>query len=464
MGSAVNSAAIRSRLLPTAAMNETRLSLFARLFGIALVAHVVGNWSQPDIPSPVGWVNLAVGVVGLALVTLPTRSLLVTASALVLASLLLEIPVTGNHWVLAGLTAAAIVTGGKGTRFFPATRAILLVFYCFAAFAKLNHGFFDPDVSCAVFYANQSLAGVGLSPLGAGGIIPRIVIWATVAIELSVPITLIWRRSRYLGVLIGTLFHTLISFDVNQHFYDFTSVLIALFVLFLPDRSIELLAEQFAELKRRSVVPGKFLLGLTGVLVLLAVSPLSPLLAFLLSRGALALWVTFSALWITALLRARAPGVALRWNAGVGGAVIVLIAVLNGLTPYTEVKTAYSFNMYANLVTARGESNHFVFRSTLPLRTGYEGPVEILESSDAGLNAYRDEGYLVAYPQLRRYLSVRPDVQLTFRRFGEVVTLPVASASPELVDPGPWWWRFFPLRAIDTLDPPRCQAAFLPAL
>ena len=70
----------------------------------------------------------------------------------------------------------------------------------------------------------------------------------------------------------------------------------------------------------------------------------------------------------------------------------------------------------------------------------------------------------MAYPQLRRYLSVRPDVSLTYRRYGAVTTLSEASEISELVEPGPWWWRFFPLRAIDTRNPPLCQAAFLPAL
>ncbi len=446
-------------------MQEARLFLFARLFGVALVAHVVGNWSQPDIPAPVGWVNLVVGGIGLALVIRPSRSLLVASSVLVVASVLLEMPVTGNHWVLAGLAAAAIaVSGGRDDRFFPAVRLILLVFYVFAAFAKLNAGFFDPSVSCAVFYANQSLAGFGLPPLAVGGFLARGMIWATVAIEISVPITLMWRRTRYLGVLIGTVFHTLISFDLNQHFYDFTAVLIALFVLFLPDRSIELVSDQIAEVRRRKIVPVSVLVGLLGVLVLLAGFPATPVSASLLQLVPFVFWVPFSLVWIAALIRARAPGGITNWRPNVAGVGIVIFAVLNGLTPYTEVKTAYSFNMYANLVTSQGISNHFVVRSTWPLRDGYEGPVEILESSDPGLEAYRDGGYLIAYPQLRRYLSSRPNTSLTYRRFGEVVTLARASLRPELVDPGPWWWRFFPLRAIDTLSPPRCQDVFLPAL
>lgn len=446
-------------------MEDTRLSIFARLFGIALVAHVVGNWSQPDLPALVGWVNLAVGGVGLVLLLRPTRAVLVLSSGLVVASVLLEMPVTGNHWVLAGLVGAAIVaTGGNEARFFPAARLILVVFYSFAAFAKLNSGFFDPTVSCAVFYANQSLGSFGLPPLDAAGILARALIWATVAIEISVPLTLMGRRSRYVGVLVGTVFHTLISFDLDQHFYDFTAILIALLFLFLPQPSVDAISGQLAEVRRRKDVPGKLLVGLLGVLVLVAAFPLTPITAFVLSRVPFVFWVPFSLLWVVALVQARAPGAAMNWKTSVAGALVVLVTVLNGLTSYTEIKTAYSFNMYANLVTSQGESNHYVVRSTWPLRNGYDGPVEILESSDAGLNVYRDEGYLVAYPQLRRYLSVRPDESLTFRREGAVTALTEASLIPELVDPGPWWWRFFPLRAIDTRNPPRCQAAFLGAL
>lgn len=442
-----------------------RTALFARLWGVAITAHVVGNWSQPDIPEVVGWVNLVAGLIGLALLIKPTRRPLLVASALVVVSVLLEMPITGNHWLIAGLVAVAIlVTGGKEDRFFPVARLILLVFYSFAAFAKLNSGFFDPNVSCAVFYANQSLGGFGLPPLEVDGLLSKVLIWATVVIEASVPVTLMWRRTRYFGVLLGTVFHTLISFDLNQHFYDFTAVLIPLFVLFLPDRSIESITERLGEVNRRKLVPIGPLVGIIGVLVLVAVFPLTTTTAFVLTRLPFVFWVPFSLLWIAAVVWARAPGSGLSWRTGIAGSAVVLLTVLNGLTPYTEIKTAYSFNMYANLVTSQGESNHFVVKSTWPLRSGYEGPVEILESSDSGLDAYRKEGYLVAYPQLRRYLSIRPNVGLTYRRDGVVTVLAQASLRPEIVDPGPWWWRFFPLRAIDTRTPPLCQAAFLPAL
>ncbi|MGH8925888.1 MAG: hypothetical protein ACRDWA_14820, partial [Acidimicrobiia bacterium] len=158
------------------------------------------------------------------------------------------------------------------------------------------------------------------------------------------------------------------------------------------------------------------------------------------------------------------PGGDLRWNPGWLGGAVVVLAVLNGLTPYTETKTAYGFNMYANLVTAQGNSNHYLIDRTFRLRNGYDHPVEIVESSDPGLQLYAERGYFVAYPQLRRYLSSRPSVGLTYSRASALATTPRADQVPELVDPGPWWWRFLPLRALDQNDPPRCQDVFLPAL
>jgi hypothetical protein len=143
---------------------------------------------------------------------------------------------------------------------------------------------------------------------------------------------------------------------------------------------------------------------------------------------------------------------------------VVLLTLLNALTPYTEVKTAYGFNMYANLVTAGGESNHFVVPRTFRLRHDYDRPVEIIESNDAGLEIYRERGYLVAYPQFRRYVALKPDVTVLYERGGESYTIEGTNRPLELADPGPWWWRYLPLRALDTQSPPRCQDVFLPAL
>jgi hypothetical protein len=433
-------------------------SLFARLYGVALVAHVVGNWAQPDIPSLVGLLNLGVGIVGLGLTLRPRRALLLAASVLTVGSVLGEMPFTGNHWVVAALVGLAIVaTRADPVRYLPSLRWIFVVFYGFAAFAKLNSGFFDPSVSCAVFYANQSLQGFGLGPLPEGSVLRTLVVWATAGIELLIIPLLLIRRTRYVGVVLATAFHTSISFDLNQHFYDFTSILITLLVCFLPDEAVAQLRIRVAPWVRPLRL-GWLVLG--PFLVFLAVIPANNATVAFLTRLAFVVWIPVSLIWLWGVVRAWQSGSELRWISGWLGGAVVVLAVLNGLTPYTEIKTAYGFNMYANLVTARGESNHFVIRQTFPLRNGYDRPVEIIESSDAGLELYRDRGYLIAYPQFQQYLVGR-DETVDFRRGAQEFT---ETASSKIGNTGPWWWRFFPLRALDQNEPPRCQDVFLPAL
>ncbi|MEX0698351.1 MAG: hypothetical protein WD651_02255 [Acidimicrobiia bacterium] len=451
---------------PNLSFLDPRERIFSRLWGVALVAHVAGNWAQPDIPKPVGWANLAVGLVGVFLALRPGRRLLLAASVLVVTSVILEMPVTGNHWLLAGLVSAAIlVTGGQPSTLFPAARMILLIFYAFAAFAKLNTGFFDPTVSCAVFYSNQWLDGFGLGPLTTDSAGATMAVWGSVLVESAVPILLVVRPLRPWGVVLGTVFHTVISFDLNQHFYDFTSVLLPLFFLFAPAGMVQQVERSWAHVPpraRRLVMAGFLTLG--GAIVVSAVLPLTSFTAALVTAVPFFLWIPFGIWFVVVLVRALAPGEKLNWSMRPLAALVVTITFLNGLAPYTELKTAHSFNMYANLLTAGGESNHLLVTRTMPLREGYTDPVEILDSSDQGLLAYRDAGYLIAYPQFRQYLVRRPEVSVDYLRGGVSYSVPRVGERGSLAAPVPWWWRYFPLRAVDTQRPPRCQDVFLNAL
>jgi hypothetical protein len=414
----------------------------------------------------VGWANLAVGLLGVLLALRPNRRLLVAASALVMASVVLEMPVTGNHWLLAGLVSVAIlVTGGHPSTLFPTARTVLLVFYAFAAFAKLNSGFFDPSVSCAVFYANQWLEGFGLGPMEASSAAATGAIWGTVLIESAVPVLLMVRSLRSWGVVVGTLFHTVISFDLNQHFFDFTSVLLPLFFLFAPTVMVQRIDQSWSGVPawaRRLVIAGFLTLG--GAMVVAAVLPLTSSTAALVTAVPFVLWVPFGIWWGVVLVLALAPGEKVGWSLRPLAALVVAVTFLNGLTPYTEIKTGYGFNMYANLLTAAGESNHLLVRETVPLRGGYEDPVAIVASSDQGLLGYREAGYLIAFPEFRRYLVTYPEISVTYTRAGVLYEIPRVADSPALSAPVPFWWRYFPLRAVDTQRPPRCQDVFLNAL
>ena len=283
-----------------------------------------------------------------------------------LASVWTEAPFLSNHWLLVGFVAVAVLVSlvqrDPWAWLSVTGRCILLAFYCFAAFAKLNAGFFEPGTSCGVFYANQSLGSFGLPTLPTDSPLAWLLVLGPVLTELSVPFLLAFGRTRRIGVLVALVFHTVISVDLDQHFYDFTAALVVLLCLFLPESTLADL-EASAARRTKSFVAG---MAICLVLVLCAVLPQVVLTTRILEWLPFVVWFAFAGWLIVSVARGglgpshlpmRPPG-AVAW-------VLVTLVVANGLTPYLELKTAYGFNMYANLVTVAGESNHFVVRDTL---------------------------------------------------------------------------------------------------
>jgi hypothetical protein len=461
------------------------LALFAVLWALAAVWHLLGNplgapaWAQAVLALGVGLVLLDPGA-PLPLAALSVGGLLVMWE---------EAPALGNHWLLTGFVdlaiVLAVVTGaargrphdriGLAQRLFPSARLCLLGFYGFAAFAKLNSSFFDRSVSCAVLYLRESTASLGWHGLaGSNPVIEWAVIIGTVATELSIPILLVRRRTRAVGVLVGLVFHTVLALDHTHEFFDFSAVLFALFVLFLPASVGTWVAERVGSVRARLALrderlPERVHLGLVAVPVvvalLVAVDVVTP------KRGVDVGWwpwqlyaLVVIVTTVVFLRQHRAPGERYLRPHHALFAVVPLLVVFNGLTPYLEVKTGYGWNMYANLRTVDGESNHLIVRRTLPLTHEQHEPVEILATSSTELRRYAAEQYGLTWRQLRTYLAKHPRVSITYRRGSETVSLHHASDRPELVEPLPGWREKVQLfRAIDLEEPTRCVPAFGPA-
>jgi hypothetical protein len=151
----------------------------------------------------------------------------------------------------------------------------------------------------------------------------------------------------------------------------------------------------------------------------------------------------------------------------VGHAVFLLlplVVVANGLTPYLELKTGFGWNMYSNLRTVDGETNHYLVPGTLALTDVQADLVEVLDSDDPGLLYYRDNELLLTWQQLRAYLADHPDVQLRYRRGSFMAAVAHASDDPELVEPLPLWQEKLQLfRSVDARSPERCRPTFGPA-
>ena len=436
------------------------------MWAVATIAHLAGNWNHGDIwpePTLIGWLALVGGIMATGLLVRPSRALLAALCALIPALAVLEAPVLGNHWLLAAFVSVAyLLTAGVWERFEPTARIILLVFYGFAAFAKLNTGFLDPTTSCGVVYANQWLDGFGLRPIQAAGPLGWVVAWGSAGVELAVPILLLIPRARRWGVVLAVIFHGLISLDLQQHFYDFTAVLLALFVLFLPDTFHERLRSLAERPSSSTLRVGRLLAATVGVSVTFSsVLPLSARSGWWLTRGSFLWWTPYLALITWAVVTSSAARSRLNWRLAPAGVVLVALVFLNGLTPYLELKTAYGWNMYSNLVTVAGDSNHLIVTSTLPLRDGHERLVEVIETSDDGLQSYIDEGYLLPWPTFVSYVQRHPEASVTYR-IGDAISH--TDRSPARVEPVPWWWRWMPLRAVHGDEPDRCQTGFLPGL
>jgi hypothetical protein len=437
---------------------------FSRLWAIAVLAHVIGNprigqvW--PD-PTALGVLSLLLGLAAVVLLIRPGDLVLGSVAGLTIVVALLEAPVIGNHWLLAALVSIALLVSmfmrDSWGWFAPTARWMLIGFYAWAAFNKLTTGFLDPDVSCAVFYGNQWLASYGLPLIPPGSTVAGGLAMLTAAIELAVPVLLLWERTRRPGVVLAMTFHFGISLDLGQHFYDFTAVLFPLFLLFLGDRPMAAMEERYPR-GRRIWIPAA--LVLSGFVVA-SVAPVSEVTSALLRQGVFILWVPFGIwlIWTTIRYSYGEPDLVLRPQGAISVALIAIV-VLNGVAPYLEVKTATAWNMYANNLTAAGESNHLIIRRTYPLTAGNVDPVVVVETEDPGLALYVDSGYAIPWDRFRHYLSSRPEVSVTYQRGDQT-----ASVTGEMVGEALPWWRdrLLAFRAIDLERPVRCQAYWLPA-
>lgn len=468
---------------------EDVLAVFAVMWAAATLFHVWGPSGRAfavlSDPSTIGVTQALAGAVALLILLRPRNlALLVALAVLGLVTLWFEMPVAGSHWVVAALVDVALLLAVLATRgrdrfvaaFLPLARIVLVGFYAFAAFAKLNRAFFTPEVSCGTYYLDELAGSLGFTlQTQAGGGWSHLVPFAVAGTELSIPLLLTLRRTRTLGVVIALAFHSLIALDQTHLFSDFSSVLAALFVLFLPAGFASDVVGRFRRLdasRREAVRVAAF--AVCAVVQLAQWYGEGAGIERLFVDGRAWAWVLYDAIVLALvgwyLWRRRPAPIVRPFAFAREGAprwllIVPALVLLTGLSPYLELRTAYAFNMYSNLETADGESNHFLVTRTLPLVDHQSDLVRIVRTSDPGLRLYVSERYDLPYLQLQDYLSRHRDVAITYVRGGVEHQLDRASDEPDLVEPVPSWKaKFFAYRSLDQTEPARCQPAFLPAL
>ena len=472
-------------------LSDLRLGLFARMWALAALFHLAGNAREALAPglTTLAVVQLLVGASAIWVLLRPRRvAALISLCVLVPLSAWFEAPVVGNHWVLAAVVSLAFMASvllarrdpgsDAGSRiwqlFSPTARLVFLIAYGFAAFAKLNSGFFNPEVSCAVFYHDQLMGSWGLTGLQVAGnpVLGRAVAAAAVAVELSVPVLLAVPRLRRKGLLLALAFHWLLALDLHQHFWDFSAVLFAGFFLFADDEQVDALVAALRRLRdgirrpTRRALSG-FGLIVAAVVTVGSVTPTSSVpvrvLPVLLGHAGWMLLGTGLLILVarsTAGTRAspdrrafRIPSAALL--------VLPLLVALNGLTPYLELKTGFGWNMYSNLRTVAGETNHFLTPATLDVTGLQRDQVTILDSSDPKLAASSAQHYTMVWSELREYAASNPEASITYRRGNRTYEVPRAGDVPQLVGGmSVLSRRLQPFRLVDQSAAERCLTHF----
>lgn len=474
------------------ASTRDTFTLFAFLWGVVAIFHVVGpSGAAAQIisnPTPLGLSHVLLAICAIWLMVRPRRNIpLMLVAVLGLITAWEEAPVLGNHWLLAALVDLALllstlVTLRRGSInrdqladvFLPLVRWCLVLFYSFAAFSKLNSAFFDTAVSCSTYYFDDTARSLGFdTPLavGAGGP-ARLLPFLTAATELSIPVLLVSARVRVFGVVLGLGFHSVIALDRLHLFIDFSSVLTAMFVAFLP---AQFAGTALGFLERK----GNRLRVAWTVLVCLVLGAQwigsDGFLGLIFLEGRLFLWYVFDVTMLAGvviwLMRHRGHVTRLegaftvRDKRKIWVAVVPALLVLNGVLPYFELRTAYAYTMYSNLRMVNGKSNHFIVRSSFPVAGRQADLVKIARSSDPGLNLYAAYNYLLPWDSFRAYLAKYPEIAVIYERGNKGYVIYRAADYPELVTSPPLVvQKLFALRAVDGSDPPRCQDAFLPAL
>ncbi|MGH7856010.1 MAG: hypothetical protein ACREQY_01680 [Candidatus Binatia bacterium] len=308
--------------------------------------------------------------------------------------------------------------------FLPGARWLLLIVYFFAFFAKLNGDFFDPHSSCAGQFYGKIAYWLPLLPHGER--ILAAVAWTTLVVEGALPLLLAIPRFRTWGVALGLAFHLALAFDLLQHLVNFSAMMAALLVLFLPDRPFAALSERWRALAGESVGPGMLRIVACVAFLALVVVALRAVEsdAFAIPYYALR-QVMFVALvgallaYVVAFRDETTAAPALPLPRSLLQGVVLALAVVNGLSPYVGLKTRTAFNMYSNLRVEAEGSNHFLVPRSFDLLGILSDTVTVLRTNDAQLSSQAARyGSRITWFEFTSYVNRNREIEVWYDRGG----------------------------------------------
>jgi len=326
--------------------------------------------------------------------------------------------------------------------FTPAIRAEVIILYFYAVFQKLNSGFLSPEVSCAtdLLKAQPLPDFIPLSPE-----LISFNAYFTLIIEAAIPLLLVFRKTRPWGILFGLIFHSILSYNAFNAYYDFSSMIFAAYFLFASPQFSYFVARQWAKITRANPFNNintefsffrlfVYLCILLGGLIVFHV--LNRELFNFYIFHLYFFWTGYSLIYIGLfflfLLSKQSKNsdnsYHLTWPHW-SFVILPLIVFFNGLSPYLGLKTENSYSMFSNLRTEGGISNHYIMPASLQIFDYQKDVVEIVSSTDPYLQEMAETNNLMVYFSFKDHVArIRPE-RVEYIRNGTRQTFELSKAA-----------------------------------
>jgi hypothetical protein len=447
-------AATRHVLPRTAPFTGPAFSAWSAAFALGALLHL---WPGASTDGTFGRL-VAVGAFAVLLrPSAPAR--LVVLMALLVVEAITRLPELSNHHMIVAALGLAVVPwwlvtawrrpdvahdpGELYERIGPFLRVGFVLSWVAAATAKLNTGFLDVARSCSV-WITESIPYIAVPSLLAPAVVA-----GTLAVELSVPLLLLFHRTRPWAAVLGLGFHTVAAFTGHASYSGFAW---SFYLLFLPPAAIA----RALVLARRSV-PGPvreaattaaacpwWVVLVPGLCWWLGWTLVPDALAGPLRRWGDALvftaWAGVSACLLWRLrgdwFGAPGPRADLRVRHGILVLGLVLLAV-SAAAPYLGLKTRASVTMFSNLRTEPGHWNHLLVPEAVRVFDWQDGEVRFLASDDPALNAAvaQQKAQHTVLLGLRQITAEHPDATVRYVLDGVERTAAPVRADPLLAEP-----------------------------
>ena len=408
---------------------RARQTLFASLFALFSLFHVF-NYLFGYRDGFVQYDLFALFGAALLLLLRPASPRLLFFLMLISAvSTFIQAPVQSNHtmlrtMVLVGYWGSFAYAMARGrpiaeifSNFVLSGRGALLVMYFYGIFHKINTGFLDPVTSCAAALWDEMLPPLNMIQSTS---FDYLGIYATFVIEGFLILALLLPRLRHIGMVGGIAFHMLLSLSNFSAYISFTTLTIALHVLFLSGAQLDRInksPDMAALTKRVGRMTNKL-----AVMILLLVGAFAMLLGHF-NIGSLCLlpivFVVCNLIIRQGQFNSGDPRPNHPRPAYVIGALVTLLYFLNGATPYLGLKTAQSVAMFSNLRVEAGVSNHLIL-SNAPAPFDYLEDVAVItnDHGDPFFEFYPRMQLGIVYYDLLARLADNPDAVVSFTRNG----------------------------------------------